>query len=125
MKSLKDKNKLEEMCKHISKREELSAKAQRDSIKYKQAEYLLDKIGSEFEGIVSGVTDWGLYVELIDNKCEGMIRYQSLEGNWSVDTSSYTIKDDNDKTIRLGDRLMVVVKAVDLEKKQIDFLLIQ
>jgi ribonuclease R len=116
---------IEDQSKWCSARELVASKAQRDSIKYKQAEYLLDKIGSEFEGIVSGVTDWGLYVELIDNKCEGMIRYQSLEGNWSVDTSSYTIKDDNDNTIRLGDRLMVVVKAVDLEKKQIDFLLTQ
>lgn len=116
---------VEDQSKWCSARELVASKAQRDSIKYKQAEYLLDKIGKEFEGIVSGVTDWGLYVELIDNKCEGMIRYQSLEGNWSVDTSAYTIKDDNDKTIRLGDRLMVVVKAVDLEKKQIDFLLTQ
>ena len=114
---------VEDQSKWCSARELVASKAQRDSIKYKQAEYLLDKIGSEFEGIVSGVTDWGLYVELIDNKCEGMIRYQSLEGNWSVDTSSYTIQDDSGKTIRLGDRLMVVVKDVDLEKKQIDFIL--
>lgn len=114
---------VEEQSKWCSTRELVAAKAQRDSIKYKQAEYLLDKIGSEFEGIVSGVTDWGFYVELIDSKCEGMIRYQSLEGNWSVDTSSYTIQDDSGNIIRLGDRLMVVVKSVDLEKKQIDFLL--
>jgi ribonuclease R len=114
---------IEEKSKWCSARELVAAKAQRDSIKYKQAEYLLDKIGSVFEGIVSGVTDWGIYVELIDSKCEGMIRYQSLEGNWSVDTSSYTIKDDNDKTIRLGDKMMVLVKSVDLEKKQIDFIL--
>jgi len=114
---------IEEKSKWCSARELVAAKAQRDSIKYKQAEYLLDKIGSVFEGIVSGVTDWGLYVELIDSKCEGMIRYQSLEGNWSVDASSYTIKDDNDNTIRLGDKMMVLVKSVDLEKKQIDFIL--
>ena len=114
---------IEDQSKWCSARELVASKAQRDSIKYKQAEYLLDKIGNEFEGIVSGVTDWGLYVELIDNKCEGMIRYQSLEGNWSVDTSAYTIQDDSGKTIRLGDRLMVVVKSVDLEKKQIDFIL--
>ncbi|HQA20036.1 MAG TPA: ribonuclease R [Bacilli bacterium] len=114
---------IEEQSKWCSARELVAAKAQRDSIKYKQAEYLLDKIGNEFEGIVSGVTDWGFYVELIDSKCEGMIRYQSLEGNWSVDTSAYTIQDDNGKTIRLGDRMMVIVKSVDLEKKQIDFIL--
>ena len=106
-----------------SGRELVAAKAQRDSIKYKQAEYLLDKIGNIFDGIVSGVTDWGLYVELIDSKCEGMIRYQSLEGNWSVNTETYTIQDENGNTIRLGDSLSVMVKAVDLEKKQIDFTL--
>jgi ribonuclease R len=114
---------IEEQSKWCSSRELVAAKAQRDSIKYKQAEYLLDKIGNVFEGIVSGVADWGFYVELIDSKCEGMIRYQSLGGNWSVDTSSYTIQDDSGNIIRLGDRLMVVVKSVDLEKKQIDFLL--
>ena len=114
---------IEEQSKWCSSRELVAAKAQRDSIKYKQAEYLLDKIGNIFEGIVSGVADWGFYVELIDSKCEGMIRYQSLEGNWSVDTSSYTIQDDSGNIIRLGDRLMVIVKSVDLEKKQIDFLL--
>ena len=105
-----------------SGRELVASKAQRDSIKYKQGEYLMDKIGGVFEGIVSGVTDWGLYVELIDSKCEGMIRYQSLEGDWSVDVNSYTIK-FGDKSIRLGDKLMVMVKSVDLEKKQIDFIL--
>ncbi len=116
---------IEEQSKWCSARELVAAKAQRDSIKYKQAEYLLDKIGSEFEGIVSGVTDWGFYVELIDSKCEGMIRYQSLEGNWSVNTETYTIQCDDGNIIRLGDRLMIVVKSVDLEKKQIDFLLTQ
>jgi ribonuclease R len=116
---------IEDQSKWCSARELVASKAQRDSIKYKQAEYLLDKIGSEFEGIVSGVTDWGLYVELIDNKCEGMIRYQSLEGNWSVNAETYTIQCDDGNIIRLGDRLMVVVKSVDLEKKQIDFLLTQ
>jgi len=121
MKSLKDKDKLEEMCKHISKREELSAKAQRDSIKYKQAEYLLDKIGKVFDGIVSGVSDWGMYVELIESKCEGMVRYQSLEGKWSVDTNNYTVTNEMGDKIRLGDPLRVVVKSVDLERKQIDF----
>jgi ribonuclease R/exosome complex exonuclease DIS3/RRP44 len=116
---------IEDQSKWCSARELVAAKAQRDSIKYKQAEYLLDKIGNIFEGIVSGVTDWGFYVELIDSKCEGMIRYQSLEGNWSVNAETYTIQCDDGNIIRLGDRLMVVVKSVDLEKKQIDFLLTQ
>ena len=112
---------MEEMCKHISSRELIAAKAQRDSIKYKQAEYLLDKIGKVFNGIVSGVTDWGMYVELTDSKCEGMIRYQTLEGKWSVDTNNYTITNEMGDKIRLGDPIKVVVRSVDLEKKQIDF----
>ena len=113
--------KIEEQAKWCSARELVAAKAQRDSIKYKQAEYLLDKIGKVFDGIVSGVTDWGMYVELIESKCEGMVRYQSLEGKWSADTTNYTITSEHGDKIRLGDALKVVVKSVDLERKQIDF----
>ena len=113
--------KIEEQAKWCSARELVAAKAQRDSIKYKQAEYLLDKIGKVFDGIVSGVTDWGMYVELIESKCEGMVRYQSLEGKWSADTTNYTITSEHGDKIRLGDPLKVVVKSVDLERKQIDF----
>jgi len=113
--------KIEEQAKWCSARELVAAKAQRDSIKYKQAEYLLDKIGKVFDGIVSGVTDWGMYVELVESKCEGMVKYQSLEGKWSADTTSYTITSENGDKIRLGDPLKVVVKSVDLERKQIDF----
>jgi len=116
--------KIEEQAKWCSARELVAAKAQRDSIKYKQAEYLLDKIGKVFDGIVSGVTDWGMYVELIESKCEGMVRYQSLEGKWSADTANYTITSENGEKIRLGDPLKVVVKSVDLERKQIDFTLL-
>ena len=113
--------KTEEQAKWCSARELVASKAQRDSIKYKQAEYLLDKIGKVFDGIVSGVTDWGMYVELTESKCEGMIRYQSLEGKWSVDTTNYTVTNEMGDKIRLGDPLKVVVKSVDLERKQIDF----
>jgi ribonuclease R len=113
--------KVEDQAKWCSSRELIAAKAQRDSIKYKQAEYLLDKIGKVFDGIVSGVTDWGMYVELTDSKCEGMIRYQTLEGKWSVDTNNYTITNEMGDKIRLGDPIKVVVRSVDLEKKQIDF----
>ena len=108
------------MALHCSTRELVASKAERDSIKYKQAEYLLEKIGKQFEGIVSGVTDWGLYIELIDNKCEGMIRYNSLDGVWAVDTKQYKISNGTE-TIRLGDTITVMVKAVDIEKKQVDF----
>ena len=117
-----DRNKLEEMCVHISERELVASKAERDSIKYKQAEYLLDKIGKEFEGIISGISDWGLYVELIDSKCEGMIRYGSLDGTWNVDTTQYVITSDSGEKIRLGDKITIVVSSVNLDKKQIDFI---
>jgi len=120
--NLKDKNKLEEMCKHISKREELSAKAQRDSIKYKQAEYLQDKIGQIFDGIVTGVLERGLYVEIIENKCEGMIRLDSLGGNWNVDLEHYLILSQMGEKIQLGDPIKVIVSSIDLFKKQINFL---
>ena len=120
--NLKDKNKLEEMCKHISKREELSAKAQRDSIKYKQAEYLQDKIGQIFDGIVTGVLDRGLYVEIIENKCEGMIRMDSLSGRWNADVENYLILSELGEKIQLGDPIKVVVSSIDLFKKQINFL---
>jgi len=113
--------KIEEQAKWCSEREITAAKAQRDSIKYKQAEYLLDRIGDVFEGVVSGVTEWGLYVEIIENKCEGLIRLQSLEGRWSVDTDRYLATSDLGEQIRLGDKIQVVVKSIDLERKQIDF----
>jgi ribonuclease R len=123
-KSQGNPGKIEEQAKWCSARELVAAKAQRDSIKYKQAEYLLDKIGKVFDGIVSGVTDWGMYVELIESKCEGMVRYQSLEGKWSADTTNYTVTSESGDKIRLGDPLKVVVKSVDLERKQIDFTLL-
>jgi len=114
--------KIEEQASWCSSRELIAAKAQRDSIKYKQAEYLQDKLGHVYDGIVSGVTDWGIYVELVESKCEGMIRYNTI-GKVKVDLEHYTISDEMGNKIRLGDPLKVVVSSVDLEKKQIDFTL--
>ena len=110
--------KIEGMAKWCSEREILAAKAQRDSIKYKQIEFLEDKIGQVFDGIISGVTDWGMYVELIESKCEGMIRYN---GNHKVDAENYTVNLKSGGSVRLGDEVKVIVKAVDLDRKQIDF----
>lgn len=112
--------KIEEQAKWCSTRELIAAKAQRDSIKYKQAEYLQDKLGSVFDGLVSGVTEWGIYVELLESKCEGLIRFQDM-GKIKVDVEHYTVTDQLGNKIRLGDQLKVVVKGVDLEKKQVDF----
>jgi len=118
--------KLEELqkdCEHISKQEVVASKAQRDSIKYKQAEYLQDKIGQIFDGIVSGVFDRGLYVELVENKCEGLLRLNELPGSWTAYPDYYCIKDDFGNIIRLGDDIKVVVKSVNLEKKQVDLMI--
>lgn len=113
---------LEKQCEWISKQEVVSSKAQRDSIKYKQAEYLGDRIGKIFEGIVSGVLDRGIYVELNESKCEGLIRLTTLEGKWIAYPDNYFAISELGDKIRLGDPIKVVVKSVDLEKKQIDFL---
>lgn len=118
---------LEDSCVTINVREVAAAKAQRDSIKYKQAEYLQDKIGSVFKGIVSGVTDWGIYVEVIENKCEGLVRatdISSLE-KYSINTNNYCATGDESGTvIRLGDEVMVSVKSINLDKKTIDFVIV-
>ncbi len=113
---------LEKDCEWISKQELVASKAQRDSIKYKQAEYLGDRIGKIFEGIVSGVLDRGIYVELSESKCEGLIRLTSLPGKWVAYPDNYVAINELGEKIRLGDPIKVVVKSVDLEKKQIDFL---
>lgn len=110
--------KIEDMSKWCSDREILAAKAQRDSIKYKQVEYLEDKIGTIHDGIVSGVTDWGMYVELVESKCEGMVRYTN---NHKVDTENYTVNLKTGGQIRLGDEVKVIVKSINVERKQIDF----
>jgi ribonuclease R len=91
-------------------------------VKYKQAEYLQDRIGQVFEGIVSGVLERGIYVELNESKCEGMIRISEMGGKWTAYPDKYTVMNEFGETIRLGDTIKIVIKAVDLEKKQIDFI---
>ena len=114
--------KIEEQAKWCSSRELIAAKAQRDSIKYKQAEYLQERIGQVFDGIVTGVMDRGIYVEITENKCEGLIRLETLNGKWTTDTDKYLAYNEFGEQIRLGDPIKAVVKSVDLEKKQINFM---
>ncbi|MCX2429817.1 MULTISPECIES: ribonuclease R [unclassified Pedobacter] len=113
-------------CVHSSAMEKRAADAERASIKYKQAEYLEENIGTEYKGIISGVTEWGMYVEIEENKCEGMIRLRDISDDFYVlDEKNYCIVGQRKKKkYQLGDEVMIRVKKVDLAKRQIDFTLI-
>jgi ribonuclease R len=117
--------KYEDLCKHCSDREQLAANAERASVKYKQVEYLSDKLGQVFEGVISGVTEWGLYVELTLNKCEGMIPIHHLDDDYyEFDERNYCLRGQrNHRTYRLGDDISIRVARANLEKKQLDFAL--
>ena len=116
----------EERCKHSSKMEELASKAERDSIKYMQVKYMQDHQNEEFEGVISGVTEWGIYVEIKSNKCEGMVRIRDIKDDYySFDEKLYAIVGEKTKnTIQLGDEVVVKVKHTDLERKHLDFSLV-
>ena len=118
-----NKKDYEEMCQHASEMEKQAEEMERQSIKYKQAEYLQDKIGQVFEGLVSGVSKWGLFVELKDNKCEGLVRYESLPGDYYYldDDNFRVIGQETGRVIQLGDEVRIRVKAVDLFKHKMDF----
>lgn len=121
----KNKNTYEEMCKHTSEMEQRSTEAERASTKYKQVEFLKDKIGEEFEGIISGVTEWGFYVELNDSKCEGLVHIRELDDDYYFfDEDNYSIIGKrNKKVYQLGDAVVIKIMRADLEKKQLDFTL--
>jgi ribonuclease R len=106
--------------------EKKAADAERSSVKYKQAEYLKDQVGSVYSGVISGVTEWGMYVEIIENKCEGMIRLRDISDDfYTLDEKNYAIIGQRKKKVyQLGDEVMIRVKNVDLTKKQIDFSLV-
>jgi len=113
----------EEKCQHCSLMERSAIEAERESVKYKQAEFLLDKIGQEFEGLISGVSKWGIYVEIIGNKCEGMIRLQDLDDDfYYLDEDNYqVIGSRHGQQYKLGDQVRIIVKKIDLSRKQMDF----
>ena len=122
-----DIEKLEEQCKHSSEMEKLAADAERSSIKYKQVQYLTDKIGQEFDGIISGVTEWGIFVEIIENHCEGMVRLRELrDDNYYFDEDNYCLRGrKSGKVFTLGDKVRIEIKRADLVKKQLDFALVE
>jgi ribonuclease R len=117
------KDKYEKLCNHSSKMERLSAEAERASVKYKQVEYMSDKTGKVFEGVISGVTEWGIYVEIVENQCEGMIHIRELVDDfYEYDEENYCIKGrSTGKVYTLGDRVNIVVVKADLQKKQLDY----
>ena len=116
----------EKMAEHSSQMEKKAAEAERASIKYKQAEFLQDQVGVEYTGIVSGVTEWGMYVEIQENKCEGMVRLRDITDDfYTLDEKNFAIIGQRRKKVyQLGDTVLIKVKKVDLEKRQIDFTLI-
>lgn len=120
------KNEYEEYCKHCSAQEQLAASAERASIKYKQVEYMGDKKGQVFSGVISGVTEWGLYVEISCNKCEGMVSLRDLDDDFYVyDEKNYCIVGKHGKRCyRLGDEVNIMVSKVNLDKKQMDFVIV-
>ena len=116
----------EEKCQHSSNMENLATKAERDSIKYMQIKFMKDHKDEEFVGVISGVTDWGIYVEIIENKCEGMVRIRDIRDDYYVfDQDEYALIGDKTKNMyQLGDEVVVKVKQADLVKKHLDFSLI-
>jgi ribonuclease R len=119
----RDKDKYAKLCEYSSKRERLATDAERASIKYKQVEFMSDKIGKVFEGVISGVTEWGIYVEIIENQCEGMIAIRELQDDYfEYDEVNYSIKGrQSGKVYMLGDKINVDVAKADLQKRQLDY----
>ncbi|MEA1785718.1 ribonuclease R [Arenibacter sp. GZD96] len=116
----------QEKCKHSSDMESLAANAERDSVKYMQIKYMQDHGEKEFLGVISGVTEWGVYVEIIENKCEGMVRIRDIKNDYYIfDEKQYAIIGERTKkTFQLGDEVIVKVKNADLAKRHLDFTLI-
>lgn len=113
----------EEKCVHSSQMEGLAAQAERDSVKYMQVKYMQDHKDQEFLGVISGVTEWGIYVEIIENKCEGMVRIREIRDDYyTFDDKQYALVGEVSKNmLQLGDEIYVKVKNADLVKKQLDF----
>lgn len=120
------KNKYEELCEHCSSMEQVAANAERASIKYKQVEFMSDKLGMVFDGVISGVTEWGLYVELNENKCEGLVPMRDLDDDYyEFDDKNYCLIGRRKKhQYRLGDPITIKVAQANLERKQLDFQLV-
>jgi ribonuclease R len=120
------RTKYSELCEHCSARESLAANAERASIKYKQVEYMSERLGKVYDGVISGVTEWGLYVELNENKCEGLVPIRDLQDDYyEFDEKNYCLTGRRHKQqFRLGDPITIQVAQANLERKQLDFMLV-
>ena len=121
--TVRDRDKYAKLCEYSSKMERLATDAERASIKYKQVEFMGDKIGKKFEGVISGVTEWGIYVEIIENQCEGMIAIRELQDDYfEYDEENYCIRGRHTgRVYMLGDKIEVEVAKADLQKRQLDY----
>lgn len=119
-------DKVEEQCEHSSKMEQTAVNAERSSIKYKQVEYMSDKLGEDFAGVITGVTEWGLYVELTENLCEGLIPVRDLgDDYYELDERNYRLVGRRTgASYQLGDEVVVRVARTDLPRRQLDFVLV-
>jgi len=117
----------EEKCEYTSEMERRAAEAERASIKYKQVEFLLDKVGKTFDGLISGVSKWGIFVELVESKSEGLVRFNDMKDDYYyLDEDNYQIIGKRfGQKLRLGDPVRVLVKNVDMENRQLDFELVE
>jgi ribonuclease R len=117
------REKYEKLCEHSSKMERLASEAERASVKYKQVEFMSDRTGQVFEGVISGVTEWGIYVEIMENQCEGMVSVRDLADDfYEYDEENYCLRGrSTGKLYTLGDRVKVEVIKADLQKKQLDY----
>ena len=118
-----NEKKYESMCEQSSKMEEVAAQAERASIKYKQVEFMKDKIGQVFDGVISGISEWGIYVELNESKCEGLVPMRDLDDDYyEFDEKNYCLRGRREHHVyQLGDAMKVKVARADLDKKQLDF----
>ena len=117
----------EEQCDHASEMETLAANAERSSIKYKQVEYMIPRLGQTFTGVITGLADWGIYVELEENKCEGLVPCRDLEDDYyEYDEQTFSLVGRHTgRRFRLGDTLEVTVAQADLARRQLDFALVE
>ena len=121
-----DTGTFEERSKHASEMENLAVNAERDSVKYMQIKFMEDHKNEVFKGVISGVTEWGIYVEIIENKCEGMVRIRDLKDDYyTFDEREYALVGERRGNMyQLGDEVKVMVKNTDLVKRHLDFSLI-